>query len=349
VNQVESAFSEYLRCILVQIAERRESARPAIMDLLSRVLSLIPVTGRLELRCHFGAPWKIEEEVAGVREIPYHVLLSGHAVLEDGNGRPERLVAGDVILFPAGSAHRIHDGSGEAARPETRRPDASLIVIENDGMGERADFLCGRFLLGAVPDRLLRDHLPGRLVVHSAPPEQTADGDEPARSVARSRLTRLIELMNEEALDPGPGSEMLVNHLSAALFALTLRFATEGAQQPRGLLALARRPRLQPAISAMFERPGEAWTLDQLAALCNMSRPTFIRQFHDAIGRSAIDVLTEVRMTIAGRMLLRTAAPIADIGENVGYQSNAAFQRVFKRHIGVTPARWRASGGNLHA
>jgi AraC family transcriptional activator of mtrCDE len=319
------------------------------MDLLSRVLSLIPVTGRLELRCHFGAPWKIDQGVAGVREIPYHILLSGHAVLEDNNGQPERLVAGDIILFPAGSAHRIHDGSGEAAKPETRRRDASLILIENDGIGETADFLCGRFLLGAVPDRLLRDHLPGRLVVHSALPAQTVDGDGPARSIVRTRLTRLIELMHEEAVDPGPGSEMLVNHLSAALFALTLRFATEGTEPPHGLLALARRPRLQPAISAMFERPGEAWTLDQLAALCNMSRPTFIRQFQDAIGRSATDVLTEVRMTIAGRMLLRTAAPIADIGENVGYQSNAAFQRVFKRHIGVTPARWRSSGGNLHA
>jgi AraC family transcriptional activator of mtrCDE len=155
--------------------------------------------------------------------------------------------------------------------------------------------------------------------------------------------------MREEANDPGPGSEMFVNHLSAALFALTLRFATEGTQPPHGLLALSRQPRLQPAISAMFETPGEPWTLDQLSGLCNMSRATFIRQFQDAIGRSASDVLTEVRMTIAGRMLLRTATPVAEIGEAVGYQSNAAFQRVFKRHIGVSPARWRSSGGNLQA
>jgi AraC family transcriptional activator of mtrCDE len=318
------------------------------MDLLSRLLSLIPVTGRLELRCHFGAPWKIDQGIAGVREIPYHVLLSGHALLEDGNGPPQQLVAGDIILFPAGSAHLIHDGSGETAKPEIKSQDASLIVIENDGIGETADFLCGRFLLGAVPDRLLRDHLPGRMVVHSGQAESGTGGDGPAHAI-RTRLTRLIELMNEEAVDPGPGSEMLVNHLSAALFALTLRFATEGAQPPHGLLALTSKPRLQPAISAMFERPGEPWTLDQLSALCNMSRATFVRQFQETIGRSATDVLTEVRMTIAGRMLLRTATPVAAIGETVGYQSDAAFQRVFKRHIGVTPARWRSSGGNLHA
>jgi AraC family transcriptional activator of mtrCDE len=319
------------------------------MDLLSRLLSLIPVTGRLELRCLFGAPWKIDQAVSGVREIPYHILLSGQAVLEDINGPPERLMAGDIILFPAGNAHLIHDGSGEPAGPETRTPKASIMVFENGGTGETADFLCGRFLLGAVPDKLLRDHLPGRMVVRSALPEQGDDLEGSAQSIVRSRLTRLIELMYEEANDPGPGSEMLVNHLSAALFALTLRFATEGTQPPHGLLALARRPRLQAAISAMFERPGEPWTLDQLSALCNMSRATFIRQFQEAVGRSASDVLTEVRMTLAGRMLLRTVTPVADIGETVGYQSNAAFQRVFKRHIGVSPARWRSSGGNLQA
>lgn len=319
------------------------------MDLLSRLLSLIPVTGRLELRCLFGAPWKIDQAVSGVREIPYHVLLSGQAVLEDINGPPEQLTAGDIILFPAGNAHLIHDGSGEPTGPETQRPKESLIVIENSGMGHKADFLCGRFLLGAVPDRLLRDHLPGRMVVHSASPEPGADVEGSARSIARTRLKRLIDLMYEEANDPGPGSEMFVNHLSAALFALTLRFATEGTEPPHGLLALSRRPRLQPAITAMFETPGGPWTLNQFSALCHMSRATFIRQFQEAIGRSASDVLTEVRMTIAGRMLLRSATPVAEIGESVGYQSIAAFQRVFKRHIGVSPARWRSSGGNLQA
>ncbi|WP_233838773.1 AraC family transcriptional regulator [Paraburkholderia sp. ZP32-5] len=319
------------------------------MDLLSRVLSLIPVTGRLELRCHFGAPWKIDEDVAGVREIPYHVLLSGQAVLEDPNGPTQKLVAGDIILFPAGSAHLIHDGSGEAAVPPKTSRQAAPGIVENDGHGDTANFLCGRFLLGAVPDHLLRDHLPGRLVVHSAPSAATADPESPQQSTVRTRLTQLIELMNDEALDPGPGSEMFVNHLSAALFALTLRFAAEGAEPPHGLLALTRQPRLQPVISAMFETPGKPWTLEQFAALCNMSKATFVRQFQDAIGRSATDVLTEVRMTIAGRMLLRTSTSIAVIGETVGYQSDAAFQRVFKRQIGVTPARWRASGGNLPA
>jgi AraC family transcriptional regulator, activator of mtrCDE len=314
------------------------------MDLLSRVLSLIPVSGRLDVRCHFGAPWAISQGNAAVREIPYHMLLSGKAVLEQEGGASEKLIAGDIVVFPAGRAHRIHDGSGESAMPPVERRSVSLVVTENDGPGVRTEILCGRFLVGAVPDRLLRDHLPGRLVVRSA----YHGGADSAAPVASSRLSRLIELMREEAADEGPGSETLMNHLSAALFALTLRFASQGPQPPHGLLALAGRPRLQAAVSAMFESPELPWTLDQFAALCNMSRATFVRQFQDAIGRSATDVLTEVRMTIAGRTLLQSGLSVAEIGERVGYQSDAAFQRIFKRLIGVTPARYRALGGSVH-
>jgi AraC family transcriptional regulator, activator of mtrCDE len=311
------------------------------MDLLSRVLSLIPVSGRLDVRCHFGAPWAITQGHAAAREIPYHVLLSGEAVLDHGAGVSERLGAGDIIVFPAGGPHRIHDGSGDAAQPIAERRKASVMVAENEGPGPRADILCGRFLVGAVPDRLLRDHLPARLVVRS----RGNSDSEPASAMAVSRLARLIELMREESVEEGPGSETLVNHLSAALFALTLRFASEGPEAPHGLLALAGRPRLQAAVTAMFESPAKQWTLEQFAALCNMSRATFVRQFQDAIGRSATDVLTEVRMTMAGRMLVQSALPVADIGEMVGYQSDAAFQRSFKRLIGATPARYRTLRG----
>jgi AraC family transcriptional regulator, activator of mtrCDE len=186
-----------------------------------------------------------------------------------------------------------------------------------------------------VPERLLRDHLPGRMLVRSCVPATSADAPRPD-----ARLARLIELMREETFDPGPGSTTMVNHLSGALFALTLRFAS-ATDAPRGLLALSQRPRLQPALAVMFEQPGQPWTLPELAALCHMSRATFARQFEEAIGRSPAEVLTEIRMTLAGQKLVQTSLPVAAIGESVGYQSEAAFQRVFKRHTGLTPAQWR--------
>ena len=321
------------------------------MDLLSRLLVLMPVAGRLDIRCHFGAPWRLDNPAADAREIPYHVLLRGEAVIEDEHGAPLRMRAGDIVLFPAGAPHVLHDGSGGTPAGASSRVVNGLTIETNHGAGADVDILCGRFLLPAVPERLLRDHLPGRLLVHSI----AHTGDHKANdsdgmghqapqddAVASSRLARLIQLMREEALEQGPASETLVNHLSGALFALTLRFASHADEPPRGLLALAQRPRLQPALSAMFDEPGKPWTLPELAALCHMSRATFARHFDEAIGRSASDVLTEIRIALAGRKLAQTSLAIAEIGEAVGYQSDAAFQRVFKRQVGMTPAQWRA-------
>ncbi|TKC88834.1 AraC family transcriptional regulator [Trinickia terrae] len=313
------------------------------MDLLSRLLALLPVNGRVDVRCHFGAPWVIDYPASPMSEIPYHVLLSGEATVEDGTGAPQRLAAGDIVLFPGGDPHRLHDGSGKRARPVVVHRIGELLVNESQGKGERADVLCGCFLLPGMPDRLLRDYLPQRLVVRSLPaPASSAAGAGDAPTLASTRLTRLIQLMREEALDGAPASAALINHLSGALFALTLRFASEAPEPPRGLLALAQRSRLQPALAAMFDAPGKPWTLPALAELCHMSRATFVRHFDDALGRSANDVLTEIRMTLAARKLAQSDEPVAAIGEAVGYQSEAAFQRTFKRHTGVSPARWRA-------
>jgi AraC family transcriptional activator of mtrCDE len=98
-------------------------------DWLSRLLEMIPVRGTLDYRCFLGAPWRIDFPASELGEIPYHVILGGSAVLEDPEGGPTReLTAGDVLLFPHGSAHALHDGS-EAARPrpasEPRSPPFS--------------------------------------------------------------------------------------------------------------------------------------------------------------------------------------------------------------------------------
>jgi AraC family transcriptional activator of mtrCDE len=313
------------------------------MELLDRLLALMPVTGRLEVRCHLGMPWRIEQPAANEWEFPYHVLLRGEAVVESesaGKSEPAlRMKAGDIVLFPSGSAHRLHDGSGNPPRAMHAQQQDGLTIATNGSSRAGADVLCGRFVLPAVPQQLMRDHLPGRLLVSSV-----SEGDGQARDAAfaTTRLARVIELMREEAFEQRPGSATVVDQLSGALFALTLRCASDSDQAPRGLLALAQRPRLQPALAAMFDQPEKPWTLPKLAELCNMSRATFARHFEEAINRSASDVLMEIRMALAGRKLAQTGMSVAEIGEAVGYQSEAAFQRVFKRQVGMTPAKWRA-------
>jgi AraC family transcriptional activator of mtrCDE len=310
------------------------------IDWLSRLLDIIPVGGRAEHRCFFAAPWRLDNAVSGPGEIPYHVVLAGSAVLQGADGHPSRtLKAGDILLLTRGPAHVLHDGGGRQPSPVRQRLGPTLTIDENDGEGERLDMLCGRFLFSATHERLLHDYLPPRLVVSA--PERAA---QTARPGARAQLANLVDLMRSESAEENLGGKAMLAALSRALFTLVLRLAGEDQDPPRGLLALVGHPRLSGAVSAIFNDPGHPWTLPALARLCGVSRATFIRQFQQSLGRSAVDLLADVRMTCAANALKATSASIAAIGEDVGYQSDAAFQRAFKARMGTTPAQYRRQG-----
>jgi AraC family transcriptional regulator, activator of mtrCDE len=132
-----------------------------------------------------------------------------------------------------------------------------------------------------------------------------------------------------------------LNALSTAMFALVLRSASELDDAPIGILALAGNPRLAPALAALFNRPERAWSLPELARLANMSRATLARQFDEKLGRSARDLLTDIRMTLAANELRKLSSTTAAVADAVGYKSEAAFQRAFKSRMGVTPSQWR--------
>ena len=304
-------------------------------DWLSRLLEITPVRGQLDLRCLYGAPWRIDQRESAPGEIPYHVLLRGTAMLEDpAGGEPRPLAAGDIVLLADGDAHSLHDGGGKPARRARERAVANLVFSENVGTGAQLDMLCGRFVLSPVHARLLRAYLPTRLIAHSTIASQGATDTS-------RHLSSLLALMRAESAGDSLGGRAMLNALSTALFALTLRFASESAEAPAGLLALAGYPRLAPALEALFHDAGHAWTLPALAQLCPMSRATFARLFQEKLGRSASDLLTDIRMTMAANALRASSASTATIAESVGYQSEAAFQRAFKLHMGVTPAGWR--------
>jgi AraC family transcriptional activator of mtrCDE len=133
----------------------------------------------------------------------------------------------------------------------------------------------------------------------------------------------------------------MLNAFSVALFALVLRLASELREAPEGLLALAGNPRLAPALIAIFNEPGRPWTLLELARRCNVSRATFIRHFQERLGRSASELLTDIRMTVAANALKGSEMSTGAVAELAGYQSEAAFQRAFKQQMGATPAQWR--------
>ena len=304
------------------------------MDWLSRLFEMMPVRGRLDLRCSYGTPWRIDQGPGEANEIPYHAVLAGSATLDDpAGGKPLRLEAGDILLLPGNPRHVMHDGGGDAPLPVRNRASLNFTISENLGSDERLDLLCGHFAIASPHDRLLRSYLPPRIIVHAG--TRAGPGDIAAQ------LAGLVALMRSESADDHLGGRAMLNALSTAMFALVLRLASQTAAAPRGLLALAGHPRVAPAVAALFNEPAHAWSLPELARLCNMSRATLARQFQEKLGRSAADLLTDIRMTVAANELRRSSLSTGAVAEAVGYQSEAAFQRAFKGHMGITPAQWR--------
>ena len=319
---------------LYALASHAGRFREAAVDWLSRLFEMVPVRGRLDLRCSYGAPWRIEQGPGEANEIPYHAVLAGSATLEDpAGGRPLQLKPGDILLLPGNPRHVMHDGSGAVPLPARNRASLNFTISENLGSDERLDLLCGHFAVASPHDRLLRSYLPPRIIVHA--------GAHAGQQGTTGQLTGLVSLMRAEAADDHLGGRAMLNALSTAMFALVLRLASERDDGPRSLLALAGHPRLAPAVAALFNEPARPWSLPELARLCNMSRATLSRQFQEKLGRSATELLTEIRMTLAANELKKSSRSTSAVAETVGYQSEAAFQRAFKSRMGVTPAQWR--------
>lgn len=308
------------------------------VDWLSHLLQIIAVSGQLEVRCVYGAPWRVAWARAAANEIPYHVIVKGRAIFEDPESRTAReLVSGDIVLLPHGAAHVLHDGSGQTPlRTHQTRGSAGWMLSENDGQGEQLDLLCGRFFVAPPHDRLIRHYLPSNLVTRAV----GSHGEEGIGS-ASNQLAGLIGLMRMESAGDRAGGRAILNALSSVLFTLILRAASESGQSTEGLLALAGNPRLAPAIAAMFADPARPWKLPDLADLCGMSRATFMRRFQDKLGRSALDLLTDLRMSLAANELKKPAISTEAVAETVGYQSVSAFRHVFADRMGMTPGEWR--------
>jgi len=308
------------------------------VDWLSHLLKMINVTGRLEVRCAYGAPWRVAWPQSAAHEIPYHVVLNGRAVMEDPETQTAtELVGGDIVLLPHGSAHVLHDGSGRAPAPTNIRPaSGGWKFSENEVQGEHLDMLCGRFFIEPPHDRLLRNYLPTNLVVRAM-----GGRGEGGIGSASSHLASLVGLMRTESAGDKLGGFAIINALTSALFTLILRAASESEQAPTGLLALSGHPRLAPAISAMLADPARPWNLPDLAELCSMSRATFVRHFQDKLGYSAVELLTDIRMSLAANELKKPAMTTEAVAESVGYQSVAAFRRAFTDKMRMTPGQWR--------
>jgi AraC family transcriptional activator of mtrCDE len=215
-------------------------------DWLSRLLEMIPVKGTLDYRCFLGAPWRIDFPASELSEIPHHIILGGSALLEDPEGGPTRTpIAGDVLLFPHGSAHALHDGSDAAPAPARQRPRLNVVFHENDGTGDRLDMLCGHFILSPAHERLIRSYLPRRLILHA--PENSAGAAAPGTGAQIG----LVSLMRAESATENLGGLTMLNALSTALFAV----ARSAGKRSHRTAGWAVSPRRKSATRPRAQRP----------------------------------------------------------------------------------------------
>jgi AraC family transcriptional activator of mtrCDE len=300
------------------------------MDALTHLIQLARPQASLELRCQLKGNFTIPNAPLQAAA-PFHLALGGSCIIEAEDGQLLTLEAGDLVMFPKGGAHWIRDINRQTQGPtRPRKSHDGMLPMELVGKGAPdIDLLCGRFDYEQGPAALLLKTLPDPLHVSLA------------KTSSNSALQMLVTLMRDEAEQRQPGALAIVTALSHALFAMALRAYSEQHPDTANVLTLLSDPRLGASVQALLKEPGRAWTIEDLGAIAAMSRATYARRFSDRAGMTVGDFLTQVRMTIAADLLMTTRRSAADIGMEVGYQSEAAFGKAFSLSMGATPGRYR--------
>lgn len=320
-------------------------------DPLSEVLRTVKLTGALFFLVDATSPWGVEVPHArsfapiilpGAQHVvSYHIALKGAGYASIPGTAPVRFEAGDIVVFPHADPYAMLSDPGQASK---MTPEAALdfframaagklpFVIEEGGGGpERAQFVCGFLGCDVRPFNPLLGMLPRLLHM-------------PRTAGARSDLLeRLIDLTLAETQIRNPGGESIRLGLSELIFIEVIRryVATRGAEAT-GWLAGLRDPTVGRALGLLHENPAAAWTLDALAGRIGMSRSVLAERFARLVGYPPMQYLTNWRMQLAARQLSDGRKKVAEIGREVGYESEAAFSRTFKRIAGLPPAAWRS-------
>ena len=311
---------------------------------LEDALGRLRLEGAIFFRSEFSEAWgyqSLSTEVAPLlrpgadRLIVFHIVAQGTCWVSLVDGERHWAGEGDVIVLPYGDQHRIG-----GVQPATCVPIDTLLdplpwdhlpVLRYGGGGDRTDIICG-YLYSEDP--LFQPELrafPSVFVVRPPP--------GPAARWVRSSIEYALEA--SEATPPAkPPSTRLPELLFVEM--LRLHLASAPAAQ-NGWIAALRDPVLSPALAALHAAPDRKWTVTELARSAAVSRSLLDARFREVLGRSPIRYLTEWRMHIAGELLASTDDGVAQIARLIGYDSEEAFSRAFKRSHGSAPSAWRAA------
>ena len=317
------------------------------MDALSEVLSAIQLDGAVFLDAEFTAPWCIEAQYGLPKETQllrgadhialFHFLLDGACKtrLADG-GEVLTLGPGDFVLYPHDHRHIMGTDLGlppvdTDILPRTEHGAARMI---HGGGGEATHFVCGYLACDRRISRSLFSSLPEMMRIPM--------GKDPSMAW----LTQLLRVGVAESQAQRPGARAQLTKLSELIFVEAMRrYAAGLPEEERGWLAGLRDPQVGKALALLHAEPGRPWTVDELAREAALSRSSLGQRFTELIGEPPMQYLTHWRLALAARALRSGAETVNRIAERYGYESEAAFNRAFKREFGMPPAAWRRQAG----
>ena len=320
------------------------------MDALSDVLRVAHLTGGVFLHAEFFAPWCIATRIAPEHCAPflgpashliiYHYVVEGDLrVRVDGeHGDGIVIEAGEVVLLPRNDLHLMGSdlslppvAGGDIIHPPK---NGGLFSIHHGGDGRRTRMVCGFLGCASAERNPVISSLPALLKL-----KVEQDG-------AAEWIRSTFQYAAEEVAVGRPGSETVLAKLSELLFVETVRRYAEGVSDDQtGWFAGLRDPHVARALALLHREIARRWTVDDLGREVGLSRSALADRFIRMIGVPPMHYLSNWRMQVATEKLRNTSSSLAQVAELVGYESEAAFSRAFKKVFGVAPATWRRSNG----
>ncbi|MGE5646201.1 MAG: AraC family transcriptional regulator [Acidobacteriota bacterium] len=314
------------------------------MDVLSEVLKSVTLKGAVFYNAEFSAPWSFRSPAshlvaqhlgaAPAHVIIYHLLIEGAAWAEAAGVQRVDLAPGDIVVFPHGDPHIM--GNGPPVAPVDNGQELGRILSQGlaiarmGGGGAITRLVCGYMTCEPEAIRRILAGLPPLLTVNIR--------QDPSGAWLENSI--LFSVAN--AGSSSAGAEAVLARLSEALFIETLRrYAASLPASGTGWLAGARDPEVGKALGLLHSHPARAWTIEDLARSVGVSRAVLAGRFRHFLGEPPIGYLTRWRLQLAARLLTTTSHNVAQIAAQAGYESEAAFNRAFKRMFGAPPARFR--------
>ena len=310
------------------------------MDPLSDLLRVVRLDGAFFYGVEAAEPWSVEAVAArdlSPRILPaaehlisYHILIQGRCWGGVLGEEQVELLPGDVIVFPHGDPHVMSSGRGVRIGPDVNSSAPARYpstVLLGDQGPRVTSFLCGFLGCDRRPFNPLLGALPRRMHM---------------RGVSNAWHDSFTRQLTEESRLGRPGADTVLTRMAELMFIEVLRrYLADLPAGQTGWLAGLRDEVVGRVLTLLHARPGRAWTLTDLAREAASSRSVVARRFTELVGQPPMQYLTQWRMQVAATLLAQSGAKVAAIGEEVGYDSEAAFSRAFKKATGLAPGAWR--------